>query len=307
MTPSVTAQLLDDLAPESLSCRLPLQVEPAPGEPMPLPRGRVVLRTVPGRTGGKVYAYVPARWRAGMPIVAAVHGISRNAREQAALFAPLAEEYGFALIAPLFCRERYRDFQRLGLEGRGRRADTFFGEAVDQFCQWLDVATQRVHVVGYSGGAQFAHRYALFHPERLHGVVLGAAGWYTLPDAKHAYPLGLADLPAGLPVSLDSWLALPMLVLVGSEDTERDGALRTGAALDRQQGRNRLERGLRFANAMRQAAQRRNLPARTEFRVLDGVPHSFEIAMRRGDLGRVALQFFGMAAAGAASDAGADR
>lgn len=296
MTPPVDALLFDDLAPESLSCRLPVQLEPTNADPLPLPRGRVVLRTVPGRTGGKVYAYVPARWRAGMPIVAAVHGISRNAREQAALFAPLAEEYGFALIAPLFCRERYRDFQRLGLEGRGRRADTFFAQAIDQFCQWLDVGTQRVHVVGYSGGAQFAHRYALFHPERLQGVVLGAAGWYTLPDAKQAYPLGLADLPAGLPVSVDSWLALPMLVLVGSEDTERDGALRTGAALDRQQGRNRLERGLRFANAMRQAAQRRNLPARTEFRVLEGVPHSFEIAMRRGDLGRIALQFFGLQA-----------
>lgn len=294
MTPPMTTLLHDDAAPESLSCRLPRQLEPATSDPLPLPRGRVVLRTVPGRTGGKVYSYVPARWKAGMPIVAAVHGISRNAREQAALFAPLAEEYGFALVAPLFCRERYRDFQRLGLEGRGRRADTFFGQAVDEFCQWLDVDTQRVFVVGYSGGAQFAHRYALFHPERLQGVVLGAAGWYTLPEQKHAYPLGLAELPAGLPVSVDSWLALPMLVMVGSEDTERDGALRTSAALDRQQGRNRLERGLRFANAMRQAAQRRNLPARTEFRVMDGVPHSFELAMRRGDLGRVALQFFGM-------------
>ena len=47
------------------------------------------------------------------------------------------------------------------------------------------------YLFGFSGGAQFAHRYVLAHPDRVAAAGIGAAGWYTFPDSATPYPYGL--------------------------------------------------------------------------------------------------------------------
>lgn len=254
------------------------------------------MRVVAGPGGGKVYLYVPRSWRPGGPLLVAVHGISRNAREQVQLFSGWADRCGFAILAPLFARDRYRDYQRLGLEKGGRRADEFLNAALDAFERWTGAPVPDISLFGFSGGAQFAHRYALLHPDRIRAVVLGSAGWYTMPEERLPFPLGLAGLPVPAELVQDKWLALPMLVLVGSLDTERDDALRQTALVDETQGQHRLERAQRFAAAMQRAAARRGLASRVGFALLAGVGHGFAESMNRGRLAEQALPFLGLAA-----------
>lgn len=264
--------------------------------PVAVPRGRVVLRILPGLSGGKCYVYLPRSWQPGGPVLAAVHGISRNAREQALLFAGWAERHGFAVVAPLFARDGYRDYQRLGIEARGQRADEFFIRVLGTFADWAGAPVEKVNLFGYSGGGQFAHRFALLHPERVAGLALGAPGWYTLPDERRAFPLGVADFPDERQPDLAAWLALPMIVLVGSEDNQRDPALRQSPRLDRLQGLTRIERGQRFVAKTLAVARKRGLAARVEFTLLPGVGHSFEAAMTAGALPEKIIHFLGLQA-----------
>ena len=46
-----------------------------------------------------------------------------------------------------------------------------------QECTGID--TRRINLFGFSGGAQFAHRYAMAHPGSVNALVLTAPGWFT--------------------------------------------------------------------------------------------------------------------------------
>jgi len=136
----------------------------------------------------------------------------------------------------------------------------------------------------------------LLHPGRVAALALGAPGWYTLPDERYAFPLGIAQFPEEIQLDLAAWLVLPMIVLVGSEDNQRDPALRQSARLDRLQGLTRIERGQRFIAATAAAACTRGLTPRLEFALLPGVGHSFEAAMTAGGLPEKILPFLGLLA-----------
>jgi len=263
-----------------------------------VPRGRRVLRTLEGADGGKFFLQVPAGWSPGGPVLIAIHGISREARQQIDLFAAHAALHRCALIAPWFRDDDYAGFQRLGLDGRGGRADRFLLRILAAFDELFECATPASarFLFGYSGGAQFAHRFALLHPGHCAALVLGAAGWYSFPDPAIAWPRGLAAWPGDRQPDLAAWLRLPMLVLVGRRDTERDEVLRTGRALNRQQGRHRLERARRFVGAVNAAADAAGCVAPARLEVLPGVGHSFIDAVTLGGLAERTFTFLGFPA-----------
>lgn len=240
------------------------------------------------------YLYLPRKTRAQAPLFVSVHGISRNARQHARLFAPLAERYGVVLVAPYFERVRFGDYQRLGRTGRGERADQMLDRILTEVGREVAVPTARIHLFGYSGGGQFAHRYAFAHPERVVSLAVGAAGWYTFPDPGSRYPHGVGtttDL-AGVHFHPERFLRVPARVYVGGADAVRDRALRTGARLDRQQGRTRLERGRAWVRAMRAAAHARGLATPYTFELLPGADHSFRRSVEHGDLAERVFQYF---------------
>jgi pimeloyl-ACP methyl ester carboxylesterase len=102
-----------------------------------------------------------------------------------------------------------------------------------------------LRLFGFSGGGQFAHRYALFYPRRVARQVLGAPGWYTFPDPEHRYPLGLRTAPPEWPkltFNPGRFLRIPTLVLVGEHDNRRDRELNRTRQVDVHQGLDRMER-----------------------------------------------------------------
>lgn len=266
----------------------------------PVTPGVLQKRTLDRDPRFAYYLYVPTHIETSRPVFVTVHGISRNAREHAEQFAPVAERYGVVLVAPLFTRQRFPDYQRLGRIHRGERADVKLAELLDEVGLLTAAETERVLLFGYSGGGQFVHRYAMAHPERVRAYVVGAAGWYTFPDPNLRFPRGLAttaDLP-DVQFKPEQFLSVPGAVLVGDRDRYEGTALRKTPAVRQQQGDTRWERGQRWVAAMNAAAAAAGLITEYRFESLNRSPHSFEKSVRRGDMAsRVFEHLLGTAAA----------
>lgn len=223
------------------------------------------------------FAWAPEGAHDGLPLLVVIHGIARNAHGQARAFRPVAQARGWALVAPEFDERGHGDYQRLGRVGRGPRADHALEALVERAGERLSLRFGPRHLVGFSAGAQFAHRYLMAHPDRVDALVLGAPGWFTFPDPRRAYPYGLRvgrELP-GVRLSPGDFLRRPVLLAVGSRDDARDPSLRQTRRVDRLQGHDRLERAIRWSEAMNHLARRRDIPEPVRLQVLKGAGHDF--------------------------------
>jgi pimeloyl-ACP methyl ester carboxylesterase len=258
----------------------------------PAPRSGFHLEFRPAPHAGALgwWLAVPARLDPAARPLVAVHGIRRGAEQQAALFGARAATLGRPVIAPLFDAQNWPTYQRLG-----GQADLALLSLLQQLHGDRIGPPGRFDLFGFSGGAQFAHRFAMLHPHRIGRLSVAAAGWYTFPDVA-AYPYGLgacAGLAHGIGprmhATLDAFLRLPIQVCVGANDKVRDPNTRTGAAIDRQQGRNRRERASRWSEALAIAAAVRGIVPRVGLSVLPGVGHDFRRCAQRGGLAELVL------------------
>ncbi len=226
-------------------------------------------------------------------ILVSVHGVSRNAGEHLELLRPYAERSGAFLVAPQFAADAYPDYQRLGRKGRGPRADLALIRLLNDLGRTLSLDTGVVDIFGFSGGAQFAHRFAMAHPQRVRHLVLGAAGWYTMPDRGLSYPYGVADARGLNAVRLDALAAarLATLLLVGEHDNSPDDEeLNRSGIVCRTQGAGRLQRAQAWKRAMDAYARRRGETSAVDLRVLPGVGHSFREAVLAGGMGALVFR-----------------
>lgn len=232
-------------------------------------------------------------------VLVAVHGISRNAAEILEAFRARAGG-SLTIVAPRFGGRQFPDFQRLGLYGRGLRADLALDAALERCSAVTGADTARFHLFGFSGGAQFAHRYAMLHPHRIRSLHVASAGWYTMPDPDLRWPYGLGARRLARPMirNLALFRRLPKHVYAGGGDTERDEALRKNPVLDRLQGRNRLERAERWAGAV----------GAESMTVIEGAGHDFMACCAPGKgPGLADLVLAGIAERGAPAGQGLDR
>lgn len=250
--------------------------------------GKLHVRHVNGDQSLKYFVYVPREKNVDAPLFVTVHGVSRNARQHAELFAEYAEEYGVVLVAPYFSKRRFGDYQRLGREGSGQRADLALQKIIHEVEVLTGTDGSKLMLFGFSGGGQFVHRYAMACPDEVLKVVIGAAGWYTWPEDARKYPYGTAADARleGVDFTLQKFLKVPACVLVGQWDIKYDPGLNQSSRIQQQQGFTRLERGRRWVEAMNRAAMAHGLDTVYEFSMLRGVNHDFSLAMTNGNLGR---------------------
>lgn len=221
-----------------------------------------------------------------VPLVA-VHGVFRDAKGQVTGFAKAAAATGRPVIAPIFDKTAYRRYQRVIL---GERADIALLTLLDQLERQGLMHARRFDLFGYSGGAQFAHRFALLYPHRIRRLTLAAAGWYTFPN-ESPYPYGLASPRRAnrawgphVSAGLAHFLQLPIRVCVGEQDNRPDALTRSEPMLDQQQGVDRLSRATRWVAAMRHAAWARGMAADVQLHELAGCGHDFRECIRHGGL-----------------------
>lgn len=220
-------------------------------------------------------AYIPVVYRTApdpLPLLVAVHGTGRRAEQTRDRFAAFAEEAGVVVLAPLFPMgiddpddvDNYKN-----LAYHGIRFDELLLAMVDEAAERWRIDTKRFLLVGFSGGGQFAHRFAYAHPDRLRAVSIGAPGRVTLPDAE-PWPLGIGDVRdvLGVDVSLDRLARVPHQIIVGGDDLAQ-GTLAIAARDPREAraGATRVERAHRLATEL--AAH--GVP--TETVVVPGIAH----------------------------------
>jgi pimeloyl-ACP methyl ester carboxylesterase len=222
-----------------------------------------------------------------------VHGAGRRAARQFQAFLPRAIALGVPLIAPLFPADRFTGYQSLGGADGPLAAMAAFVATLDDASSHLRVPTDRIDLFGFSGGAQFVQRFAMLAPARVLRAVVAAPGWYTYLDEGRPFPRGVApsERSGGRPVDVEAFLRIPMHVLVGERDIERDQRLRTGDAIDRRQGPDRLTRALRWMDHLEETGQARGLRPRVSFDLLTATGHAFAEAVERGGLVERVLGF----------------
>lgn len=236
---------------------------------------------------------IPDAWILGSsrgtaaPAVVSVHGINRGVEAMVAHLMPRARETGRTLVVPHFDEENWRRFQRAACRDR---ADFALLRLMSDLRAEGLVSPAPFDLCGFSGGAQFAHRFTWLYPAMVGRLCVASPGWWTFPDPETAWPMGMANGPQGeghgfhLRANLRRFLDRSITICVGSDDTTRDENLRKSAAMDAQQGAHRVARATRWRAAMVAAARREGMTPRIDFRVLPGCGHDFVECATHGGL-----------------------
>lgn len=255
----------------------------------------VMERTTPHFRPG-VPGVIPDAWMvhpAGAstaPPVVVVHGINRDVENMARMLAPRAQAMGRTLVLPHFSKTLWPRYQRAACN---RRADWALLALMTALRAQGQVADGRFDLSGFSGGAQFAHRFAWLYPDMVDRLCVTAPGWWTFPDAGASWPRGMSAARSDhrpeafwLNANLRRFLNRRITVCVGAEDTTRDANLRQDADIDAQQGPNRVHRARRWCEMAQAQARAQGIDPAISLRVLAGCGHSFADCIAEGGLDR---------------------
>ena len=212
-----------------------------------------------------------------------MHGMQRNADEYRDQWYALAEEHDFLLVVPEFDERDFAGARGYNLghvygpKGGARDPSRWAFSAIepifDEVRRRYGMTAQGYAIYGHSAGAQFVHRFLLHVPDaRVSRAVSANAGWYTMPDLAVDFPYGVRGSVVGRD-RLRQALQLPLVVLLGQDDTDPEDPdlRRTPGALA--QGPHRLARGQAFFGAGQVAAQQLGVPYAWRLETVPGADH----------------------------------
>jgi poly(3-hydroxybutyrate) depolymerase len=191
---------------------------------------------------------------AGEPcgLVVTVHHSLRNFMECRDAFAGFGDRHRLVVLAPLFPINVFGDRSSDGykyLQEREIRHDLLLNGMVQTVADWTGCDTARFFLQGYSGGAHFAQRYLLLHPQRVRAASIGAPGQVTLLDPDIPWHAGLQGVEErfGHAIDMTALRRVPLQMVVGDRDTETDELDQAPTDPDlcaaaKRSGRNRIER-----------------------------------------------------------------
>lgn len=271
-----------------------MMVDAIPLAPSDPPSRKLAFHEGPGPLPRQFFLYRPQSARAGAPLVISVHGIARNAATHAYRLMDEAERFGLTIAAPFFSKDHYGQYQQLQDAKTGARSDLALLDIAEAAARLSGASAEKLLLFGFSGGAQFAQRFVMAHPQRVASAVIVAAGWYTFPDVTQPYPYGLDLSSPDLDIEFDlrGMLETPQHVMVGELDIVRDSSLRASKRLDQMQGLTRLERARRWVEAMGEFHKQRNALGAPTLTTLPGVEHDFAEVAERAQLPRLIFDKF---------------
>ena len=226
-------------------------------------------------------------------MVVSVHGVSRNVDVHARLLSAYAEMHGAVLVVPYFSAAAFADYAKLGRLGKGKRADLALHHVVTDAAARTGVSADRIHLFGFSSGAQFAHRYAMAYPQRVAFVVVANAGRFTMPDPARRFPRGIRSTPKlpGLRFDPEAFLRVPMRVFVGQPEDHGTEMPRRASRPDREATRAlRAERARQWVAAMNEAGRELGLDLQIDCEELPDRVRSFRSSVLRPGLAERAFE-----------------
>ena len=238
----------------------------------------------------EVFYYVPENYNASSKIVFVLHGGSRDAESARNNIISKSIEYNFIVIAPKFSSDYfplgdgynlgnvYEDGDNPSTETLNNEEDWAFSiiePIYDSVKNSLSISEEKYHMLGFSAGAQFVHRYLLFKPNaRFDKVVSAAAGWYTVTDFTIPFPYGYNNSIL-TSTNLNQLLSNNLYVQVGALDNNPNSpGLRHNEYADAQ-GLNRVTRAVNFYETGQGLAIQNNLNFNWSIHIVQGAYHSF--------------------------------
>ncbi len=222
-----------------------------------------------------VWCYVPDNATPGTPILIVMHGVKRDADRYRDEWAPHAKEYGFVVAAPEFSQKDFPgdDGYTLGKKKAGS-SFSFIEPVFAAVKKATGNTSGRYYLYGHSAGAQFVHRFLYFTPEaHVIRAVAANAGWWTMPDNSIDFPYGLrgSQLDA---TDLKSMLQSPLVVLLGTADTDPNHPNLRRTAQAMAQGPHRFARGHTFFASGQRAAKELGIPLAWQLGTAPGIDHN---------------------------------
>lgn len=250
---------------------------------------------------GTYHLYVPESYTAESNVVVVVHGTpdkDEDANEVARAFidrwTDFAEKTESVIVAPVFDQENYASKGGAyggyrGLYGREVSADEFLHNILDQVNLIAPTSEQRFYLYGFSAGGQFANRYVVRHPDRVLGVVVGAAGRYAFPEEEVEWHYGMESVnreiewPNGEETQIniepgpEGWVraasSLPITIVVGSEDEDPQPCRPAHCGHDMTQT-TRKAIGLKWFADMGMFAGSKGYTSQMDYELVRGVGHN---------------------------------
>lgn len=271
-----------------LACSVPeLKTQLIPASDKPSEKGSIRLCSVENQAALSYYLFLPTALSNDSQVLVCVHGISRRPQQQIKAFYRIANKHNYIIIAPYFSKEHYQGYQRLEQGSAGYTPVDALHKILHHVQQQYAIKTSKFSLFGYSGGAQFAHRYAFFYPERIKRLIICSAGWFTFPSNNKNFPYGFKNTPKEMPPisqHLTAFLELETYVVVGELDTLQDIGLNSSKRINKHQGHHRLERAKRWVTALHNQCHNLKLRPNLHFITLKNCGHSFESCARIGNL-----------------------
>jgi len=248
----------------------------------PIPPGSDQREFDLGGTRLEVFTYKPQNYQDG-PLLLVFHGVLRNADAYRDNAIELADRIGAVVAAPRFDLERFSNlqYQQGGLftkSGEVVNADQWTWNFVPKLAAEIRRAEGRpelpYYLIGHSGGGQFLIRFAGFMPTEAKRIVVANAGTHLFPTTDAEYPLGFGKVPEKLrdAAALRRYLAQPLTIYLGTNDTEQDEHLDVSEEAKRQ-GSCRYERGRNNFQAAEELARQHGWEFRWKLVEAPGIEH----------------------------------
>lgn len=210
-------------------------------------------------------------------VLLALHGMGGNGQDFAKDLTDQADRYGWLIVAPTIAYGDWTNPDVVASE------DPLLIQTLNSYLDGLPqlIGTPTRHLVlilGHSRGAQLAHRFAEFRPDRVLAIAALSAGTYTMPESNGPngnlnFPYGIQDLEqyAGHPFDPARFDTVGIWVGVGGQDTNAGDVPRQW---DTVEGSTRVQRAQAFEMAVQQ------LGASAVLRVFGGAGHGLTNEMR---------------------------
>jgi hypothetical protein len=238
-----------------------------------------------------VETYDPSGTDAGLIIVH--HGSSRSTYSGG--YDDLANDTGLSVFAPIFPESRYGsdEYQRGGVfddDGDLNPRDEWTTRLEEPIIDWAKTQVENsdpdVFSFGFSAGGQFLNRVVAFDaPEGVDRFIVGSPSTWVLPSLTEDGPYGFDGLgtDAEEKAALQKYLAQPMTIYLGEEDTRTDDNL-GDPDNELGQGRNRLERGINTYEMGKDVAADNGWDFNWSLVIADGVGHAGSDMLRAPEM-----------------------
>jgi hypothetical protein len=196
------------------------------------------------------------------------------------IIAPVFDNYYYAITTDGPQRWGYR-----GLFGRQQGADYFLNEIIAYYQGINPFYEGKIFLSGHSAGAQFANRYLVRHPDKVHAAAFSTPAWFALPTDRFAWPNGMGnryrvvrwpgesqDKIIDIKPDRKGWLEaaqLPVTVVVGKNDVKKI------RHVDGVGGDTHVDRAIFWVKSMIEFAQQHGAEGRVKLNLVDNVGHNF--------------------------------